>query len=240
MLIGTVDLGGIDLGNVDTFGDVHGLARVLGGRACKRGGRWVLEGGVRDTVRLDHPTVLRVLGEPLEAEPGTVRYESTGDDVRPPEGMPDTAPDTWTPGPALMAWYWGLSCPLTCEYGAAVMNERVTGCAALIPAGMTASQAARVRETIDELAHRDAFGAAPDTAAPEPTTSETTIKTGRRAVTVRASSDGAVEVTADGQTYRATVDPRGVLHGVSGWGWTDGAALLAVRAAVLDLRRHAA
>lgn len=72
-LFGTVDLGGIDVGNVDSFGQITALARVLKGRACtNKWGRWVIEGGVQEHVQLDHPTVLRVLGEPLEGQPGTV------------------------------------------------------------------------------------------------------------------------------------------------------------------------
>lgn len=197
-LIGTVDLGNIDLGHLEGR-DRGTLARVLGAKSYRDElGRWRFAGGVRDNVRLDHPSVLRILGEPLEAEAGTVRWEPGQDDVRGPAQPPEplTAGGDWTPGPNLTAWFDSLACPLVVEYAADLINERMGGapCAA-VPSGL--DNPANVRDTIATLARLDALEALDTTPAPPDTPDTADTADTATALTVDAGQFNDARVFLD-------------------------------------------
>lgn len=143
MLLGTVDISNIDIGHLDSFGDRMALAKVIGGRAHKRDGRWMMTGGVQDSVPLDHPTVLRLVGK-LEAEPDTpIRYE--------PDERATFEPDEEY-HPHSNTWAWAERLPEgLMDYVFSLMNERACQAEATIPAGMDAQTARDLRAQFDLL-----------------------------------------------------------------------------------------
>lgn len=59
-------------------------------------------------------------------------------------------------GPLLLAYLQRLICPLKLDYAAALINERMTGRAALVPDGLRAELAEKVAGRVAALIRRDA------------------------------------------------------------------------------------
>lgn len=161
-MVGTVDLGNVDLGNVEGR-DRAALARVLGVKTYRdASGKWRLQGGVVDGVRLDHPTVLRVLGEPLE--PVSVpQWEPLRDNVQPSGAE---VPANWEPGQNVMAWFYALADEVEVGHAAAVIDEYMTGVPAGLYEGATVALDLRLRDTLRYLILSDMAEDAAEPAAP--------------------------------------------------------------------------